>query len=490
MSQAALALTPPPPRAAAPSAERARTALWFCIRVPGLALKACGLDSSTSGVVFASDKGRAFVYSASAAAQAAGVQAGMPLGQAQTLCEGLQARPRQPRLEQKLLARLATRMICFTPMVSLAPPQALLLEVHASLRLFGGPDNLQAALRAKLAGQEAVIAAAPTPLAASWLAEQNQALVITNPDALRSALGGLALTSLPVAATTQRRLTKLGVRNLRDLWRLPRAGLARRFGPDLLRTLDRALGDAPDPRPVFVPAERFSRCQELPWEIKQMAGLRPAIERLLARLVRFLRARDAAVSRLGLALIHHGQAASRLDIGLRLASRDQRHFMALLETRLEQLRLPAPVVALVLTSGTLQPFVAHCPALALETTAPATAQPWQRLLEQLEARLGAASLQPLVTRADHRPERAWSHSAAAQEVRAGAARPLWLLAAPRPLPSPPTLSSSPERIEGGWWEGRDIRRDYYHAIGADGRRLWVFRNLKGDRRWYLHGLFD
>jgi protein ImuB len=49
--------------------------------------------------------------------------------------------------------------------------------------------------------------------------------------------------------------------------------------------------------------------------------------------------------------------------------------------------------------------------------------------------------------------------------------------------------AGPERIESGWWDGDDARRDYFVAEDPRGCRLWVFRERDGRRRWYLHGIF-
>jgi protein ImuB len=50
------------------------------------------------------------------------------------------------------------------------------------------------------------------------------------------------------------------------------------------------------------------------------------------------------------------------------------------------------------------------------------------------------------------------------------------------------ITSSAERIESGWWDERDVQRDYYAAIGTCGQHLWVFQDrTSGD--WYLHGIF-
>jgi protein ImuB len=46
----------------------------------------------------------------------------------------------------------------------------------------------------------------------------------------------------------------------------------------------------------------------------------------------------------------------------------------------------------------------------------------------------------------------------------------------------------PERIETGWWRGRDVHRDYYRVESTAGRRFWLFRAI-GDESWFLHGTF-
>lgn len=74
-------------------------------------------------------------------------------------------------------------------------------------------------------------------------------------------------------------------------------------------------------------------------------------------------------------------------------------------------------------------------------------------------------------------------------------RPLWMLDEPQRLaPARGSwpglrLESGPERIETGWWDGGDVARDYYVAIDARGRRLWIFRRRFIPRHWFLHGIF-
>jgi len=127
------------------------------------------------------------------------------------------------------------------------------------------------------------------------------------------------------------------------------------------------------------------------------------------------------------------------------------------------------------------------------------------LVERLQARLGPEAVSGLALYPEHRPELAWQEVVAG-EVAAGTAtsaaplppRPAWLLERPRPLPGsgdlpwldgPISLLAGPERIESGWWDEAPVRRDYYLAQAASGARLWVYRELAGPGRWFLHGLF-
>ena len=127
------------------------------------------------------------------------------------------------------------------------------------------------------------------------------------------------------------------------------------------------------------------------------------------------------------------------------------------------------------------------------------------LVDRLRARLGDGAVASLATLAEHRPERAQSESVSAAVAAAkpspaslpDAPRPLWLLAEPAPIgvslaSAPWVLHDGPERIESGWWDGRDVRRDYYVAQTPGGSRAWIFRDHRrgtDDGEWWVHGWF-
>src|SRR5215469_416616 len=167
------------------------------------------------------------------------------------------------------LEALAARAQRFTPRMSLAPPDGLLLEVAGSLHLFAGV----AGLRRELAEEclrlrvRPLLAFAPTPLAALTAARAGQALVITDLAQLVGQLAPLPLSALRWPEETRVRLARAGVRTVGAVLRLPRAGFARRFGAAQLAMLDALTGRIPDVRAAFQARARFRRRRELDFEL-------------------------------------------------------------------------------------------------------------------------------------------------------------------------------------------------------------------------------
>ena len=353
-------------------------------------------------------------------------------------------------------------------------------EVQGSLRLFGGLGRLEARLRSGLAelGFEASLAFAPTARAALW----------------RAAGGGSPLEELPVGVTGLEPdaldlLQGLGISTLGELMRLPRDGVALRFGYGLLDELDRALGKIPEPRAFFVPPARFAGRLELPAQVTQADGVLFAARRLLAQLEGFLAARQAGVRGFTLALMHRGAQPTLVAVNLAAPSREAAHFLVLARERLQRIALAAPVEAIRLEAGENEPLPGATASLFRD--ARAAGEDWTRLVERLAARLGGGAVHGLGLHADHRPERAWCRIDPGAKTPAVfedlGPRPLWLLETPRRLgESDFALLAGPERIESGWWDRNEVRRDYYIARSGDGSLVWIYRATDG---WHLHGIF-
>jgi len=174
--------------------------------------------------------------------------------------------------------------------------------------------------------------------------------------ALTNALAPLPLAVLEPEVGELGALHAMGVRTLRDGLRLPRDGLARRFGPELLQVLDRALGRNSDPRPPFEPPPRFDARVALPAEVSETEALLFAARRLLLELCGVLRARGGGVQSLVLRLFHRAQAVSPVPLGLVAPSRDPHHLLGLLRERLERVRLTEPVREIGLAADVILPL--------------------------------------------------------------------------------------------------------------------------------------
>jgi protein ImuB len=474
--------------------------LWLAAHFPRLPLDAVlhGTGQARAAVVTAPEDPRRTVVACNERATRQGITPGMGLNAALARVPGLRVESRQSAAEAALLDRLGRWALQFTPLVSLEPPGAILAEVRGSLDLFGGAMAL---LRRALAGLSAngltaSLALAPTPRAALWLARAELAMTVTRADALPGLASRLPLACLhwPEEAVTT--LAGLGIQNVAELLRLPRAGFAARFGPRLLDELDEGLGRRPAPRRRHVVPERFDERFDLPVAAESVDAIEPALECGLGRLDAFLRVRASGVRGLRVDLLHRGQSPTRVILSLARMAGDAAQLRTLLRERLGRCRLDAPVVALRLRSGVLLPLVIRDAGL-FERGRSADPEATARLLDLLRARLGHDAVFSVLPVAEHRPERAFR--IAEPGGMAGLplpwpvprpARPLWMLAEPQPLDDwEGALVTGPERIETGWWDGHDVRRDYYVACSRAGVRLWIFRERPPGQGWFLHGIF-
>ncbi|HSL91657.1 MAG TPA: DNA polymerase Y family protein, partial [Candidatus Limnocylindrales bacterium] len=439
---------------------------------------------------------RELVVTPSEGAARAGILPGMTVSAAHALIPARSVFRRDEPSEAAAMARLAAWAGRFTPVVSLAPPREVMMEVAGSLKLFGGLDRLagQVGEGVRKLGYTAQIALAPTPLGAALLARARPGTCVTGLERLEAELLTVPVDALDLAPETLEALRDLGVATLRDCLVLPRPGLARRFGEELLRDLDRALGKRPDPRDPFAPPHRFEGRLPLPVEASAAEPLLFAIRRLLLELEGYLEACGGGAAELRLTLSHRGGRRTRIGMRLASPSRDPRRLLGLLRERLGRTRMPEPVSAVELSVETVLPLSPANREL-FRKPAQRAGEAWPELLERLRARLGPAAVLGFRPAAEHRPERAFVETEPgtgeepASSIRFGR-RPVWLLRKPAPVERKElTLLSGPERIEAGWWDGQDVRRDYFVATDPRGATLWVFRERSGKRQWYLHGIF-
>ena len=467
---------------------------WLALHFPHLALDQRGRGLEGADMPRAiSDKlnGRQCIVDLNPAAENAGIRIGMPVGAASSLAESLQLSVRDRRAEHAGLKRIASWCYQYSSQVCIDEQRnGLLLEVAASERLFGPVETLAGRIHAGLEqlGYRSVGGIAPTPEAAHLAARHG--LLIRTPGEIRTSIGALGIDSLYLQDAEIQALQKMGLRTVAEVLRLPRKALARRMGLTVSDHLDRLLGHRPDPCKTFRPPESFAAGIDLP-DTEQTQGLVFPLNRLVQELCGVLRAHDRGVQVLQVRLqLDKGTEALRLT--LHQATRSEAHLMLLLRERLERLQLPRPVRHVRLQAPLFLPCESVQASL-LEDAAGGAADPGHHVIERLRARLGEESVKGITGLQDHRPEYSWSlrelDEPASYSAQPG--RPAWLL--PRPLPcriGDYRILTGPERIESGWWDGRDCRRDYFIVRDSHGGTLWAFHEYKPNPGWYLHGLFS
>jgi protein ImuB len=438
--------------------------LWLALHLPALSLEALAatLPDDAAGAPLAL-LAQQRIGAVNAAAAACGVRPGLKRATALALAPSLRLGQADATRDAQALQAVLHAALAFTPMVCTDAPHAtVLLEVQASLRLFGGAARLRRRLHDALAplGHRLCWAAAPTAagaaLLARWGADGAAAAVrrpvvpagdgrapgggsgagsggaadpidLTGPDgplatgphttdpAALQALLDEAPVWLPGPGREHwEALQGMGLRQLADLRALPRSGLARRFGEALLDALDRARGERPDPRRPVVPAAVFEAGLELFARADTTEQVLHGAARLLARLVAWAQAQQARVAAFTLRMAHErprrmvreGDPPAHTVLRIELAepAADAAHLQALLKERLARTTLAAPTLALAL----------HCrdwvrapaPNGELFPTRVGSQEGLTRLLERLRARLGDACVQALQPVADHRPEQA------------------------------------------------------------------------------------
>ncbi len=433
----------------------------------------------------------------------------------------------------------AWRALQYTPMVARLE-SALLMEVSASERLFGGPVALLARIFEPNGPLAPVVHAQGATSLIAYGRLQCAGAQAHSADTMPA--DALPVHTLAAARAHLPTLKRLGIANWGQLRALPRGGLVRRFGAGLVDALDCAYGQRAEVYPWLTLPEVFDAPLELAASVETATALLFGARRLLAQLQVWLRARQRGV--LALELLweldarrsnalhvdahHSGGAQGRLELHTAQPTQDMAHLARLLSEQLARVTLPAPVLHLRMRSLQTQPLALESISLLPDDVR--AGDSLHQLLERLSARLGQDQVRSVYLHADHRPERMQSWCTAVAATKSGAAYaystgsvgrfdsksmpqnalyPTWLLAMPlrltvhQGLPQhqgPLTLLAGPQRLEAGWLEGDAALRDYYVARSATAGLLWVYRERLGGQAagvqasggqglWYLHGIF-
>ena len=461
------------------------------------------------------------------AAACLGLKIGMALTDARAMYPALPAEETDPEAERRLLEAVADWCDRYTPLVGLDPPDGLLLDITGCAHLFGGEAALARDLVRRLAlqGLHARVALADTVGCAWGMARYGEQTIVPRGETA-AAVSALPIAALRVDTDAVIKLASLGLRRVADLVTRPRAPLAARFGAELVRRLDQALGQLDEPISPRLPVPQALAEQRFPEPVAREADVLGTIEHLARQLATVLERRGEGGRLFQVALFRTDGVVHRLEFGTSAPLREPARVRKLFEERLA-----------VLGDACDPGFgydVIRLAARRTERTDPAQtglagsdhAEELMHLIDRLGARFGPRRITRLVPQNTHVPEYAMAHVPAHQaqaaacpwedeQDSAGPSRPLRLFERPEPIeaiaevPDGPPVQFSwrqvthhvaraegPERIAMGWWRdecGNKLTRDYFRVESRTGARAWLYREgLYGREssrpRWFLHGL--
>jgi protein ImuB len=482
---------------------------WFTLRRPEL--------RQLPFVLASPDHGRMIITATNTLAQAQGIVTGMVVADARAIIHSLQVIDDKPELPDKLLHRIAEWCIRYTPAVAVDLPDGLILDVTGCAHLWGGERAYLKNIITRLKGLGFnVRAAIADTIGAAWaIARFGQESPIVESEQQRAAILSLPPAALRLESDMIIKLEKLGLCQVSSFISMPRSALSRRFGQQIIRRLDQALGNEEEvmqPVQPIVPYQERLPCLE---PIVTATGIEIALQRLLEIMCHRLQQKQKGLRTAIFKCYRTDGKIETIAIGTNRPSHNIRHLFKLFEIKI----------------GTIEPalgielFILEAPKV--EEAQPAQENLWKssrglddeglcELLDRLAGKVGPDRIHRYIPDEHYWPERSVKLATALNEKsmttwKTDKPRPVQLLSKPEkievtaPIPDYPPMNfrykgklhkiikaDGPERIEQEWWLQQGQHRDYYYVEDEEGRRYWLFRSGHySDKtyQWFIHGFF-
>lgn len=463
------------------------------------------------------------VVAADAAAQAAGLRVGMPATKAHVLVPGLLVQDAAPAADAEALDRLALWVLQrYAPIVAADPPDGIVVDTTGADHLHGGEQAMLTGMIERLAGSGLTArgVVADTWGAAHALARYaGQSIMTSPPGTTEAALAPLPIAALRLPPALVGDLRALGFDRIGDLLTQPRAPLTLRFGPELGRRIDQALGIAPELIDPIRPEDLIEVRRSFPEPIGAAETIARYIGKLVVQLCAALEERGLGVRRLDLLCHRVDNITQAVRVGTALPVRDVKRLTGLLCDKIETIEPGFGIEILTLTATIAEPIDSKQTVTSLiDDAIPDVSD----LVDTLANRVGGRRIYRAAPVASDVPERSVCR-VPAMSPETGATwsgdwpRPPRLLDRPELietvalLPDHPPVSftwrgvrrrvkraDGPERLFGEWWK-RDAElvavRDYFRVEDDAGERFWIYRAgdgedaATGSHRWFMHGVF-
>ena len=447
----------------------------------------------------------------------------MPASQAQALVPGLVIMDADPTADRAALERLALWALHqYAPVVCADPPDGLVIDTTGADHLHGGEEAMLRAIvgRLRTSGIAARAAIADTWGAAHAFARfQGEPVIVIPPGESARQLTGLPLASLRLPPDIVERLRVLGFERIGELAAQPRAPLALRFGPELGRRLDQAMGRLAEPITPIRDRDPIETRLSFAEPIGAAETIARYIGKLAIQLSQALEAKGLGAKRLDLLFHRVDNRIEAIRVGTALPVRDAKRLTRLLCDKIETVDPGFGIELMVLTATLVDPIA---PRQAASSLTDAPEADVSELIDTLANRIGPERLYRIAPVASDVPERSIARIAPMAPASAAGWPSHW----PRPsrlLPKPEGIEAvallpdhppaaftwrgirrrvrradGPERVFGEWWK-RDAElaavRDYFQVEDDAGERFWLYRAgdgedaATGSHRWFLHGIF-
>jgi protein ImuB len=333
-----------------------------------------------------------------------------------------------------------------------------------------------------------------------------------------------ALLDLPIAALRLPNpmvedLHLLGFAHIGELVAKPRAPLSLRFGPELGRRLDQALGRLSEPIDPIRPPDLIEVRRIFAEPIGAPETIIRYIGKLTSQLCDALENKGLGARHLDLLFHRVDNRIETIRIGTARPVRDKKRLTRLLCAKIETVDPGFGIEIMRLAASLAEPLSPKQMISALTEEPEADVS---GLIDTLANRVGEERLYRFAPVASDVPERSVHKIApAAPDISEtwpdSWPRPARLLPRPEPIETvallpdhPPvtftwrgvrrrvTCADGPERVFGEWWK-RDAEliavRDYFRVEDEAGERFWIYRSSDGEdaetgsQRWFLHGIF-
>ena len=516
-------------------------------------------------VVVAKKSQSEVISSISAAAQYKGLFVGQPLRDASAICPHLFVQTQNSYAETQFLKGICRWSSKFSPWVALEGNTGLIMDITGCSHLFGGEDKMishillaydELGLTTKIGCADTVGAAwalsrysekplqnyrngnaieqearatrsrsAKRPfkdISDNLKITKNSKYFIAPPGKIRQSISSLPVAALRLEIQTQNTLAQLGLRQIGDIISQPRASLNRRFGLSLLKRVDQAMGNLPEPISPLQPELNFGVRISFPDPIGLKSDIIAGIDRILDRLCSNLKKKNLGAQKILLQAFRTDNTIGSIEVGLAQPSNSFMHIRDLVIIKLDDLNVQFGIDILRLEATktevlTKYKHIGH--VLVGEHNASRIEKNInpENLISKLGVRIGLENIIRLHPAKSNIPEKTYTMLSAAWSEQAKewpkpeSYRPiqLWvpeIINAPdKPKPLSEfkwrgkiwhiTESYGPERISPEWWlddpKWRSGVRDYWFIQCNTGDRLWIYYAHGGlmSSGWFCQGKF-